>query len=457
MIGAMADEPARSPLRRIPSMDTLLGEPAIAPLAAAWGREPVKAAIREHLDALRAAGRPDGFSLDALTASVAASLDRSMRTTLRRVINASGIIIHTNLGRSPISDDAWDAARELVGGYSNLELDLSTGARGKRHLHVSDLAARLFGCEAALLVNNNAAAVLLVLSALASGRDVIVSRGELVEIGGAFRVPDVIQQGGAKLREVGTTNRTRASDFASAIGRRTGAILSVHQSNFQIVGFTEEPEMRELARIAKEKRVPLVVDEGSGRVVDLARYGFRAQPTVRQLLEIGADVVTCSTDKLIGASQGGLILGRRDLLERCAAHPLMRAIRPGKETFALVGAALAAFLAGRHEERIPIYRQLSATLETLRARAERIAAATGARVVTSEAALGGGTTPTETIPSIAIAPSGNAQAMQRALLDRALPVITRVREDQLLLDLRSVEPDEDSLIETAVLELRIEN
>lgn len=450
---AERDDPAS--LRRIPSMDSLLSEPVLVKIVETWGREPVKEAIRNYLDALRAAGHARAFSLEKLTLAIVSSLDTSMRTTLRRVINASGIIIHTNLGRSPVAAASWDSGRELVTGYSNLELDLETGGRGKRHLHVSELAAKLFGCDAALLVNNNAAAVLLLLSAIAAGKEVIVSRGELVEIGGAFRVPDVIQQGGAKLREVGTTNRTRAADFEAAIGRRTGAILSVHQSNFQIVGFTEEPEMRELARIARAKKVPWVVDEGSGRVVDLARYGFRRQPTVRELLAAGADVVTCSTDKLVGASQGGLILGRRDLLERCAAHPLMRAIRPGKESFALVGDALAAFLAERHEDRIPIYRQLSTSLDALRQRAERIAAATGAKVVSSDAALGGGTTPAESIASIAISPDGEASRMQRALLERNLPIISRINGDRLLLDLRTVQPDEDSEVAEAISELRI--
>lgn len=449
----MAEGPDRASLRHIPSMDALLSEPAIAALTETWGREPVKEAIRDVLATLRAAGRADGFSPDALLASVSSSLAASMRTTLRRVINATGIIIHTNLGRAPVSGDTWNGARELVSGYSNLELDLATGTRGKRHLHVSDLAAKLFGCEAALLVNNNAAAVLLVLSAIANRKEVIVSRGELVEIGGAFRVPDVIQQGGAKLREVGTTNRTRAADFEGAIGRRTGAILSVHQSNFQIVGFTEEPEMSALAALAARKKVPFVVDEGSGRVVDLARYGFHRQPTVRELLETGADIVTCSTDKLTGASQGGLILGKRELLERCAAHPLMRAIRPGKETFAIVGDALAAFVAGKYEERIPIYRQLAATMESLRMRAATIASATGADVLESASALGGGTTPAETIPSIAVSPRGEANRLQRSLLERRVPVISRVTGDRLLLDLRTVEPADDEELRAAVAAL----
>lgn len=434
-------------------METLLGEPRVAALITSWGREPVKEAVRQHLDALRSAGSADSFSLDELTAAITLELGSSMRTTLVRVINATGVIIHTNLGRSPLSADAWGGTAELVCGYSNLEFDVTTGARGKRHLHVSDLAARLFGCEAALLVNNNAAAVLLVLSALAAGKEVIVSRSELVEIGGAFRVPDIIQQGGAKLREVGTTNRTRAADFEAAIGRRTGAILSVHQSNFQIIGFTEEPELVELNRIAKAKKVPLVIDEGSGRVTDLARYGFRRQPTIRELIAMGADVVTCSTDKLIGASQGGLILGRRELLERCAAHPLMRAIRPGKETFAIVGDALAAFLAGHQEERIPIYRLLAASIDSLRDRARRIADATGASVVPCDSALGGGTTPAETIQSVAIAPAGDASRLQRALLERPVPIASRVSEDRLLLDLRSVLPEDDGELIAAIIDV----
>ena len=437
-------------------METLLEEPRIAALAGSWGREPVKQAIRQQLDALRAQGSAGTFSLDALTTVVALELSHSMRTTLQPVINATGIIIHTNLGRSPVSPEAWHAASSLVCGYSNLELDLASGARGKRHLHVSDLAGKLFGCEAALLVNNNAAAVLLVLSAIAAGKEVIVSRSELVEIGGAFRVPDVIQQGGAKLREVGTTNRTRAADFEAAIGRRTGAILSVHQSNFQIIGFTEEPELADLIRVARAKKVPLVIDEGAGRVVDLARYGFRRQQTLRELIAMGADVVTCSTDKLIGASQGGLILGRREILERCAAHPLMRAIRPGKETFAIVGDALAAFLSGHHEERIPIYRRLATSIDSLRERASRIASATGANVAACDSALGGGTTPAETIPSIAIAPKGDASRLQRALLERPTPIASRISDDRLLLDLRSVPPEADGELIAALSELRSE-
>jgi L-seryl-tRNA(Ser) seleniumtransferase len=320
---------------------------------------------------------------------------------------------------------------------------------------VSALAARLFGCEAALLVNNNAAAVLLVLAALARGREVVVSRGELVEIGGSFRVPDVIEQGGAKLREVGTTNRTRAADYEAALSRRTGALLQVHQSNFQIVGFTEAPRLEDLAAVAAKKKVPLVVDEGSGRVVDLARYGFRSEPTIRELFQAGADVVTCSADKLIGAVQGGLILGSKRHLDLCAKHPLMRAFRPGKESFAVIGATLVSFLRGAHESEIPIYQMLSASIETLRSRAESLAKGSEARIVATECALGGGTTPDESIPSIGLQIDGNPNELHRRFRTLRLPVIGRIVDDRFVIDLRTVLPEEDGDLAAALAEARV--
>src|SRR5205085_4061593 len=279
--------------------------------------------------------------------------------------NATGILIHTNLGRSPIDKTIWDAAQDVVRGYSNLEFDLDRGERGARDEHLSSLCQSLFGCEAAILTNNNAAGTLLVLASVAAKKEVIVSRGELVEIGGAFRVPDVIQQGGAKLREVGTTNRTRARDYADAVGRKTAAMLRVHRSNFTIVGFTETPSVEDLVEVARAKKVPLLYDEGSGRVVDLHPYGFSVESTLADLIAQGVDVVTCSTDKLIGATQGGLILGREEFVAKCRRHPLMRALRAGKESYAVIGETLRAFATSKHELVVPIYRMLATSVEEL--------------------------------------------------------------------------------------------
>lgn len=437
--------------RRIPSMEQLLSDPATHKIREAWGRENVKDALREILDEHRASAAVD-LTATSLAVEAERRLSGMLRMTLRKAINGAGVIIHTNLGRSPIAQEAWSSASALVSGYSNLEFDLLTGGRGKRHLHVADLAARLFGCESALLVNNNAAAVLLVLAALSKGKDVVVSRSELVEIGGSFRVPDVIEQGGAKLREVGTTNRTRASDYEDAVSRRTGALLQVHQSNFQIVGFTEAPRIEDLVRVAEKKKVPLVVDQGSGRVVDLSKYGFRSEPTIRELFEAGVDVVTCSTDKLLGASQGGLILGSRRYLDLCAKHPLMRAFRPGKESFAVVGEALVSFLKGAEEREIPIYRMLATPISELRQRAERLAEKAATRVVATECALGGGTTPDETVPSVGIQFDGKPNELQLRFLALGTPVVGRIIDDRFVIDLRAVLPEQDAELAAAIAE-----
>jgi L-seryl-tRNA(Ser) seleniumtransferase len=283
---------------------------------------------------------------------------------------------------------------------------------------------------------------MLVLAALAAGTEVIVSRGELVEIGGAFRVPDVIQQGGAKLREVGTTNRTRARDYENAVTRKTAAILRVHRSNFDIVGFTETPAVAELVDVARKKKVPLLYDEGSGRVVELTPYGFTPAATLAELIAQGVDVVTCSTDKLIGATQGGLILGREELIAKCRRHPLMRALRVGKETYAVVAATLRAFATRKHEQCIPIHRMLATPLDVLRARAEMLIRGTDCRIVESRCALGGGTTPTETIASVAIEVPGDASTLQAEFLRNDPPIVGRVQNARFTLDMRTIlEPD----------------
>jgi L-seryl-tRNA(Ser) seleniumtransferase len=450
---AAPDDPAA--LRRIPSVEKLLSSAPFGPLLERWGRSEVKRELARQLDGFRRDPSTIAGEPEAIAELVDGRLERALAPSLRPLINATGIIIHTNLGRSPIGSALLARASSAITAYANLEFDLEEGARGKRDAHLSELAARLFGCEAAILVNNNASAVLLLLAATARGREVIVSRGELVEIGGSFRVPEVITQGGAILREVGTTNRTRAADYADAAGPETAAMLRVHRSNFEIVGFTESPEPADLVDISRSKGIPLFYDEGSGKVVDLAPYGFSAAPTLRQLVASGIDAITCSTDKLIGASQGGLILGSRAIVDACARHPLMRALRAGKESYALVGETLRAFLAGKHEELVPIYSMLAEPLEEIRGRAVRMAGAVdGSAVRETRAALGGGTTPSETIPSagIALRPAGGADALRAALLRLPRPIVTRIESDEVIVDLRTVFPVDDPAVIAALRE-----
>jgi len=371
-------------------------------------------------------------------------------STLRRLINGSGVIIHTNLGRCPIDPELWRRAGEIAGGYSNLEFDVEEGERGARDEHLEPICRTLFGCEAALLTNNNAAATLLLLAAVAPRREVLVSRGELVEIGGSFRVPDVIQQGGAKLREVGTTNRTRARDYATAAKKSTAAILRVNRSNFDIVGFTETPSIEELVEVARSKKVPLLYDEGSGRVVDISKYGFRRRDTIRELIGQGVDVLSCSTDKLIGATQGGLLLGRADIIEKCRKHPLMRALRAGKESYAVIGETLRAFATERHEQEIPIYRMLAATTDELRGRAADLVRGTRCKVIDSDCALGGGTTPTETIPSVAIHVPGRASDLYARFLQNETPIVGRIVEDRFTLEVRTLLEEDSASLRSAL-------
>lgn len=431
-------------------MEKILSDARLAPLEQRFGRRGLKEAVNGYLERVRSL-EGEAFSFETLLESVASQLEQIHRFSLRRVVNATGVLIHTNLGRSPIEPALWQRAGRLLEGYSNLEYDIEGGERGSRHRHLDEMASRLFGCEAALLTNNNAGAIMLVLAASASGKEVIVSRGELVEIGGEFRIPDVIQQGGARLREVGTTNRTRRRDYERAIRKETGAILRVHPSNFQIIGFTESASVADLVAVAREHRVALVIDEGSGRVVPLERYGFGHEPTLRELIEAGVDVVTCSTDKLIGSIQGGLILGRREIVDRCARHPLMRALRPGKESFAVTLETLRAFLTEREEKEVALYRMLATPIEMLRARAESIVESSSAgEVVASESVLGGGTTPAETIPSIAIRLAGPASALHAAFRALSPSIVGRIESDRFLIDLRTVDPAEDPHLITGI-------
>ena len=444
-----SDAAGDSSRRRIPSVDRILASEPFAETIRSFGRSRVKEALSAHLEELRSG--PAEYDERIASAAVQVILARRTGSTLRPVVNGSGIIIHTNLGRSPVDEGLWARAGAIAASYSNLEFDLQAGQRGARDEHLSSLCSTLFGCQAAVLTNNNASAILLLLSALARDREVIVSRGELVEIGGSFRVPDVIQQGGARLREVGTTNRTRASDYAEAVGPDSSAILRVHRSNFEIVGFTETPSISDLVNVSREQKVFMLYDEGSGRVVDLSRYGFAPAPTIREVFLQGVDALTCSTDKLIGATQGGLILGSSEIIARCRRHPLMRALRAGKESYAVIAETLRAFATEAYETEVPVYRMLATPLDALRRRAERLVEGTAAVVIDSRCALGGGTTPAETIPSIAIALPGNANELAARMLAHHPPVVGRILEDRFTIDMRTLVSEGDVSVVAAAI------
>ena len=416
-----------NPLRELPSVDALLLRKELEAPAAEHGLEPVKAAARAAL----ARAREDvkaGFPAGDLVERTLAELEARLRPSLRRVLNATGVVVHTNLGRAPLAEEALARVHEVGAGYSNLEYDVDAGARGSRQDHVAAAVRELTGAEAAIVVNNNAAAVLLALAALAEGREVIVSRGELIEIGDGFRIPDVLARSAATMVEVGTTNRTRLADYERALGARTAAILRVHQSNFRQVGFTEQPRLRELARLADRHGLALVDDLGSGA---LAAIGD--EPTPRASIEAGAHLVTFSGDKLLGGPQAGIVAGRADLVVRLRRHPLQRALRADKLTLAALEGTLALHRAGGGD--VPVLRMLAEPPEAARARAERLAELTGGTVEETTARPGGGALPTTEIPSFACAlPLELAEPLRRG----NPPVIGIVRDDRLLLDCRTL-------------------
>ncbi|HST88157.1 MAG TPA: L-seryl-tRNA(Sec) selenium transferase, partial [Ktedonobacterales bacterium] len=399
-----------APLRRLPSVDALVraftartaGDGETVPTATA-----VTSAARAVIGAARAAVQSGATppAHDDLLARLRERLETADRPHLKRVINATGVVVNTNLGRAPLSEAAVRAMAEVARGYSNLEYDLEAGTRGSRQAHVRDPLRALTGAEDALAVNNNAAAVLVALAALAAGREVIVSRGELVEIGGGFRVPDVMRQSGARLVEVGTTNRTRARDYAEAITAETALLLAVHPSNFRVVGFTETPPLAALAALARERGIALMYDLGSGSLGDTARWGLAHEPTPRESIAAGADVVCFSGDKLLGGPQAGLIVGRAALLERIARHPLMRAVRIDKLTLAALEATLRQHAQGVAEREVPVWHALASPLNELRQRAEAWAGTLRAHglvaaAVEGESTVGGGSLPGETLPAV---------------------------------------------------------
>jgi L-seryl-tRNA(Ser) seleniumtransferase len=445
--------------RRIPSIERLRQRPAVAQLETRFGRPAVIDALRTEADRVRSAladGRTIVDVASEIERGVAASLERETAPSLRPVINATGVIIHTNLGRAPLSALAAARVAEISTGYSNLEYDLEGGTRGRRDVHAERFICRLTGAEAACVVNNNAAATLITMAALAAGREVIVSRGELVEIGGGFRVPDVMAQSGAVLREVGTTNRTRVADYGAAISDRTAAILRVHPSNFRIEGFTERPSIAELAALTKKFKLPLIEDAGSGHLGAGASHEapsmLREEPAIGATIEAGADVVTFSADKLLGGPQAGIVAGRRDLVETIRRHPLMRALRVDKMTYAALEATLESFLAERADN-IPVARMIALSADEIGRRASRIVEQLGgdftASIVDGVSTIGGGSAPGSALPTRLVRlahASMSAAALEQHLRSIDPPVIARIENDHVVLDLRTVLPEQDQLL-----------
>ncbi len=458
--------------RNLPAVDTLLRQDAVIALTVAHGPDLVTRTLRALLDTARAAiaagqpaPQPESWP-DRLTAALA----DLAAPTLRPLINATGIIVHTNLGRAPLSDDARRAVDTAAQGYSNLEYDLDAGQRGSRYDHSRDLLCRLTGAEDALVVNNNAGAVFLVLAALCRDREVLISRGQLVEIGGGFRIPDVLRLSGAVLREVGTTNRTHLRDFDEAIGWDTAAIMRVHSSNFKQIGFVTEPTLAELAGLLNDFRSltgddPLLIDDlGSGTLLDTAAYGLSPEPTVQASIAAGADIVTFSGDKLLGGPQAGLILGRADLIAELRRFPLLRALRVDKMTLAALDATLRSYERGQATADLPVWRMIAAPLDALRARAEAwrdrlIAHDLPATTQPGESAVGGGSLPGETLPTVVLALASPApDTLAHRLRAADLPVICRIQADRLLFDPRTVPPAaDDDLIATILRAWEIPN
>ncbi len=426
-------------LRDLPSVDELvrrLGAPH------ALGVEAARTVLGAARDAIRA-GRDPGD----LDAALRAELASAGSPLLLRVLNATGVVVHTNLGRAPLARAALDRVREIGAGYSNLEYDLPAGARGSRQTHAAAILHRLTGAEAALVVNNNAAAVMLALAALAEGREVLVSRGELIEIGDGFRIPDVLARSGARLVEVGSTNRTRAADYERAIGPETAVLLRVHQSNFRVVGFTEQAPLPELAEVARRNRLPLVDDLGSG-----AFDSFEGEPSAREALAGGADLVCFSGDKLLGGPQAGIVVGSGELVEKLRRHPLQRALRADKLTIAALEGTLALYLdPERARQEIPVLRMLFEPAEAVRARAGRLAAAAGGEVEETVARVGGGALPLAEIQSFACAVE---ESLAEPLRRGEPPVVGVLRDGRLILDCRTLTDAEADEVAEAVRRCR---
>ena len=448
--------------RRIPKVDDLLKAEKIQAQCEQYGRGFVVKCIREALEEMRALvdqGSPEEIErkLVCFAEDLPERIENESGYSLRKVINATGIILHTNLGRAPLGNVQKDAMVQAMCGYSNLEYDLSTGQRGKRQAHYRELLSKVTGAEAGVAVNNNAASLTLIFSALAKGKEVIVSRGESIEIGGRFRIPEVVEESGARLKEVGTTNRTRISDYEKAITENTGALLKVHTSNYKIVGFTEEASLEELAELGKKHNLPVIMDLGSGVLVNLEKYGLAHEPTVQEAVKAGADLVCFSGDKLLGGPQAGIIIGKKDYIQLMESYPLMRAIRLDKCLIAALEATLREYL---DEERavktIPVLHMIARPLTELKEQAETLAAelqgcreAAEILVEESLSMVGGGSLPGENLSSYAIVMEPkqmSCERLMRRLRELPVPVIAHVKNDRVLLDMRTVLAEDVSLL-----------
>jgi len=447
----------RESLSEIPSVDECLKSSYGKKWLESHQRKIVLRAIREVLEAKRKEiikGLTPELSIDTISSDVERAIKELSAYRLKPLINATGVVIHTNLGRAILSDNALDNIRRVAGSYSNLEYELSQGKRGKRYSHIKDILKELNGAEDAIVVNNNAAAVLLCLNTFAKDRDVIVSRGELVEIGGSFRIPEVMKSSGAILREVGTTNKTHFSDYENAMSGNTALILKVHQSNYKLIGFTEDVSIKELVKLGREYRVPVMADLGSGCMIELEKYGIYGEPTAQNVIKTGADIVTFSGDKLLGGPQAGIILGRKKLIQKIQKNPLLRAVRMDKLTLASLEATLMQYLDEEKAVReIPTLRMLTQSLDSIKRRAKKIFMSLKKgvpgnetiKVIADQSRAGGGSLPETDFPTfvVAIKPSNiSVNAVEKRLREGDPPVIARIKDDALLIDARTVQDKE---------------
>jgi L-seryl-tRNA(Ser) seleniumtransferase len=436
-------------LRDLPSVEELLQTKTAAELIAQFGRSLTLTAIRTTLDKIRARFSSGEITVlplhDLILAQTDSLLSSWTKPTLRSVINATGVILHTNLGRAPLSDATIRAMDIVSRGYSNLEYDLEKGLRGSRLTHAESVLQKLTGAESAIIVNNNASAVLLVLSALANKKRVIISRSQLVEIGGGFRIPDVMKQSGAKLVEVGTTNKAHLADYEDALREKSALIMHVHPSNFKIIGFTEEPELKEVVDLAHKAGVFVVDDLGSGALVDTAKYGLVHEPTVQESIAAGVDVVCFSGDKLLGGPQAGIIIGRKDLIDKIKKHPLARAVRADKACLAGVTAKLLHYLKDEAEREIPVLKMMSITPKQVKGRVEAWIRELGrGEIVEGESTVGGGSLPGESFPTFLLSLSVESpDRFLKRLRAQNPPIIARTTNDQILLDPRTVLPEQE--------------
>jgi L-seryl-tRNA(Ser) seleniumtransferase len=446
------------PRRVLPSVSALIESDAVRPLLARAPRAVVVGAVRAAIDAARRAPESAPRGEQEWAAAIGHELENAERPSLRPVLNATGVVLHTNLGRAPLAASALAAIHRVADGYCNLEYDVDKGVRGSRYAHCVALLRELTGADDAIVVNNCAAALVLALNTLADGREAVISRGELVEIGGSFRIPDIMAKSGARLVEVGTTNRTHPDDYRRALGPSSGALVKVHRSNFTVEGFVAEVEARELAAIAREHGLPLLHDLGSGLMVALTDYGLTGEPTARDAVGAGATLVTMSGDKLLGGPQAGLILGTIRAVAAVRANPLVRSYRVDKLTLAALEATLALYRdPNRALTEIPVLAMLTASRDDVRARAVRLCAVLASNgaaveVVDSDASVGGGAFPTARIPSAAVAVSGPADRIERELRASEPVVVARVADGRLLLDLRAIDQRDDGALARAVAE-----